>query len=562
MGTVRALPVQLLYWNPGGLSPASKQGLRHLVQEQGVHVVLLGETKLHPAQSYRLPNYFVYRRDEIAPSGHAFRGTAVAVRRDVVHDELPLPSFTQTRSIGVSVCMAGRDLRLFAAYRPPGPLFDPRDIANILDDGIATLVAGDLNAKHPAWGSRTVNPAERKLHHDSEAMGYEVLGPEAPTHIPSAESHRPEVLDIVLHRNLQCPVRLAEFVAPPRFRRVTNWEKDQACMENFKFSGSLSTPEGVEAAAHLLTNTLKDALAASTDHKLVESHKTDLPVRLKAKLQKKRLLRKLWARIRCPRIKRELNALAEELSGEMSAYREHERSLHHLKGLECCSSREGVPPLVVERMPNRPTHFAALRDKLGRAPNARPFGQGIRFEPLADEEYRVIQRYLTDLSATEPGLSWFCYTPQDDRPTKVAVKGLPNMTDPDAVTEALKRLGFPAASPAIYHRGGCHRCQAVGHSVNCHRPARCGQMPHFAVQNPNKPGKQRLVFDAAAKNRGVSFNDHLLEGPDLLLALPGVLFRFREKSLAITADIQEMFLQHSCSCVGEMTGTSRHVTTR
>ena len=64
-------------------------------------------------------------------------------------------------------------------------------------------------------------------------------------------------------------------------------------------------------------------------------------------------------------------------------------------------------------------------------------------------------------------------------------------------------------------------------------------LPHHHTLN--KPGKTRVVFDCAAKYRGTSFNDQLLKGPDLTNSILGVLNRFREDSVALSADNECMF---------------------
>ena len=68
-------------------------------------------------------------------------------------------------------------------------------------------------------------------------------------------------------------------------------------------------------------------------------------------------------------------------------------------------------------------------------------------------------------------------------------------------------------------------------------------LPHHGVYHPKKPGKIRVVYDCSAQYMGMSLNDHLLQGPDLMNSLPGVLCRLREHPIAITGDIEKMFHQ-------------------
>ena len=92
-------------------------------------------------------------------------------------------------------------------------------------------------------------------------------------------------------------------------------------------------------------------------------------------------------------------------------------------------------------------------------------------------------------------------------------------------------------------------------------------LPHHPVLNPNKPVKVGRVCNAAsclqctkpeqacqggtclqcwdvfAMYKGVCLNEKLLSGPDLLYGLIETIFRYRERPVALTLDIESMFLQ-------------------
>ena len=68
-------------------------------------------------------------------------------------------------------------------------------------------------------------------------------------------------------------------------------------------------------------------------------------------------------------------------------------------------------------------------------------------------------------------------------------------------------------------------------------------IPHTGVYHPSKPEKIRVVFDCSAEYAGISLNDYLLTGPNLMNGMMGVLLRFRKEDNAFMVDIQSMFCQ-------------------
>ncbi|XP_066929138.1 uncharacterized protein [Clytia hemisphaerica] len=82
--------------------------------------------------------------------------------------------------------------------------------------------------------------------------------------------------------------------------------------------------------------------------------------------------------------------------------------------------------------------------------------------------------------------------------------------------------------------------------VKCEKPPTVGKVwyvPHHGVYHPQKPEKIRVVFDCSASFVGRCLNKEILQGPDLINSLVGVLCRFRSNHVAFMGDIEKMYYQ-------------------
>ena len=65
--------------------------------------------------------------------------------------------------------------------------------------------------------------------------------------------------------------------------------------------------------------------------------------------------------------------------------------------------------------------------------------------------------------------------------------------------------------------------------------------PHHTVLRPDKSTPARFVFKSSSAFQGHTLNDYWKKGPDLLNCIFGVVLRFREKKVAVMADISKMY---------------------
>ena len=152
--------LRIMFWNAGGLRRRIPC-LRLLLSDNAVDIALINEMHLHPSFSANLPGYHVSRLDTTAETPRG--GLLVAVRRRIVHHQLPDLDTQSFQSLGFVVHAGAYAIRVSAIYRPGSVRLKIQEVHRILYSFSPTLAAGDWNVKHPAWRCLSACQTGRRL---------------------------------------------------------------------------------------------------------------------------------------------------------------------------------------------------------------------------------------------------------------------------------------------------------------------------------------------------------------------------------------------------------------
>lgn len=101
-------------------------------------------------------------------------------------------------STTIQLKLKNKITQIMTVYKSPNADLHRNDLKLLTNHNGPSILAGDLNSKHPSWNSFSTNTAGRKLLRHSEANNYTIVTPDSPTHYPYIPTYRPDVLDIIL----------------------------------------------------------------------------------------------------------------------------------------------------------------------------------------------------------------------------------------------------------------------------------------------------------------------------------------------------------------------------
>lgn len=330
--------LQIAFWNANGLQQARNE-LEEFIDRHHLDVVLVSETKLRAAtRDPNIPGFTLVRTDRpTGPGG----GTAIYIRKILKFYVAEKPDLRHLEATGVTVVTESGPLRLFACYNRPGlPLLES-DLRALVGGPAPAIAAGDFNAKHKDWNSRTTNPSGKTLHRFSEDnFDVVIMAPVGPTY-HNYSTGRPDILDVAVVKNVANQIQLTavnelcsdhspvlmhvgnEANEPEVIcYRPINWENFTTHVdENFGPIPRIDSAAALDAAVQMFETKVQEAIAAATRVFPQPRQRRTIPQRIVDLIKEKNRARRIARRTGLAVDRTEANRLQYQVKSALVDFR-------------------------------------------------------------------------------------------------------------------------------------------------------------------------------------------------------------------------------------------------
>lgn len=195
--------LKVLLWNANGIRSRVPE-ISSTLSSRNVDIFCLNESRLRNDEFVDIKGYKFIRNNRIDRGGG---GVAIFIKTNLDVVEFHCDTVDRCEIAYLDIRTEKRKLRIATIYCPPAIPLSENALKQITLKGF-TILCGDLNAKHPAFGCLTANSNGNALLRLLPSSGFTMLSTGTPTH--TATNCTRDQLDVFL-----CSSELLKFVSSP-----------------------------------------------------------------------------------------------------------------------------------------------------------------------------------------------------------------------------------------------------------------------------------------------------------------------------------------------------------
>lgn len=349
------LNLRIAIWNANGLYN-HKNEIEIFIKSNYIDICLISETHFTSKTYFKINNYDTVTANH--PDERAHAGAAVLIKSSIKYKILSPIEKNFIQAAGVQIICDNHTFNIYSIYFPPKHCVKCEQYEQFFKSlGAKFIVGGDFNAKHTWWGSRLSNPKGKELYKCITKNYYSTLSTGSPTYWPSDPMKIPDLLDFFVYKGiprsfldiidsadlssdhspviltfsttLQTIVKTVKLFTPKtNIQQFGMWVEENINL-NIPIKDSFDLDDAVEKYTSLIHEA---AFIATPQQQRTNGNNVRVSAEIRALIENKRRLRKIYQNTRIPLDKTNFNRAARHLTKRLKNF-ENESIDNYLRNL-------------------------------------------------------------------------------------------------------------------------------------------------------------------------------------------------------------------------------------